>query len=128
MSLRDKILAAEDIPTESVEIPEWGVEILMKGMSAGERIRLMEEAYNADTGQVNMSVVYPDVAIACAHDPETGDPIFTADDKEAILKKSSAAVEKLAGVGLSLSGIGKDPQDAAGKSSSEILSEDSSSS
>ena len=38
MNLRDKILAAQDIPTETVTIPEWDVTLLVKGMSAGDRI------------------------------------------------------------------------------------------
>lgn len=128
MSLRDKILAAQDIPTETVTIPEWDVTLLVKGMSAGDRIELMQTAYDVNTGQVNMSIVYPDVAVACAFDPETGDPVFTAEDKGAILSKSSAAVEKLANIGLRLSGIGKDEQDAAGKDSSNTANDGSSSS
>ena len=128
MDIRAKILAAQDIPTETVTIPEWDVTLLVKGMSAGHRIDLMQTAYDVNTGQVNMSIVYPDVAVACAFDPETCEPVFTVDDKDAILSKSSAAVEKLANVGLRLSGIGKDEQDAAGKDSSNNQNEDTSSS
>lgn len=126
-SLRDKILAAQDIPTEVVTIPEWGVDILVRGMSAGDRITLMQNAFDQNTQQVNMSIVYPDVVVACAHDPASNEPIFTEADKAAILAKSSAAVERLANVGLRLSGIGKDEQDAAGKDSSNSPNEDSSS-
>jgi hypothetical protein len=53
--------------------------------------------------------------------------VFTTADKDAILAKSSAAVERLANVGLRLSGIGKDEQDAAGKDSSKSQKDDSSS-
>jgi hypothetical protein len=127
MSLRDKIMAAEDIPTETVTVPEWGVEVLVKGMSAGERIRLMQNAFDQQTQQVNMSIVYPDVLVACTFDPETDDPVFTEQDKSAILSKSSAAVERVANVGLKLSGIGKEEQDQAGKSFSNTQNDDSSS-
>lgn len=128
MSLKDKILAATDIPSETLRIPEWDVEVLIKGMSAGDRISLMQSAYDQKTQQVNMAAVYPDVVVSCVHDPETGDPVFTDNDKTAILAKSSAAVEKIADVGLRLSGIGKDADDAAGKDSSLTPNEDSSSS
>ena len=128
MSLRDKILAAQDIPSETLDIPEWNVEVLVKGMTAGDRITLMQNAFDQTTQQVNMSIVYPDVVVSCVFDPATGEPVFTEADKSAILAKSSAAVEKIANVGLRLSGIGKDEQDAAGKDSSSTLSEDSSSS
>lgn len=125
MDLRDKILAAADIPSETVTIPEWDVELLVKGMSAGDRISLMQSAYDQQTQQVNMAAVYPDVVVSCVFDPKTGDPVFTSADKTAILAKSSAAVEKIADVGLRLSGIGKDADDAAGKDSSFTPSDDS---
>lgn len=128
MNLRDKILAAQDIPSETVEIPEWEVELLVKGMSAGHRLALMQDAYDQTTQQVNMAIVYPDVVVACACDPKTGDAVFTDADKPELMKKSSAAIERLATVGLRLSGIGKEEQDAAGKDSSSIPSEDSPSS
>lgn len=124
-SLRDKILAAQDIPTEIVTIPEWGVDVLVRGMSAGDRITLMQNAFDQTTQQVNMSIVYPDVVVSCAFDPASDEAIFTDADKPAILAKSSAAVEKLANVGLRLSGIGKDEQDAAGKDSSKLQNDGS---
>jgi hypothetical protein len=125
MNLREKILAAEDIPSETVEIPEWGVELLVKGMSAGERLSLMQNAYDQTTQQVNMAIVYPDVVVACAFDPKTGEAVFTESDKAELMKKASAAIERLASVGLRLSGIGKDEQDAAGKDSSSTQNADS---
>jgi len=124
MNLRDKILATEDIESETINVPSWGVDLLIKGMSAGERVLLMQNAYDAKTEQVNMSKVYPDVVVSCAHDPETGEPVFTKNDKEAILGKSSAAIEIIANAGLRLSGIGAEAQDAAGKDSSSTLNED----
>jgi hypothetical protein len=128
MTLRDKILATEDIPSETVEIPEWNVTLKVKGMSAGDRVTLMQHAYDQATGQVNMAAVYPDILVSCCFDPDSGELIFSDADKEAIMKKSSAAVEKIASVGLRLSGMGKDEQDAAGKDSSATQNDDSPSS
>lgn len=124
MNLREKILAADDIESETITVPTWGVDILIKGMSAGERVLLMQNAYDAKTEQVNMSKVYPDVVVSCAHDPETGEPIFARSDKEAILGKSSGAIELIANAGLRLSGMGAEAQDAAGKDSSSTPNED----
>ncbi len=128
MNLRDKILAAKDIPSEKVNIPEWGVELVVKGMSAGDRITLMQNAYDQATQQVNMAAVYPDVVVGCVFDPATDEPIFTEADKSALMGKSSAAIETIAAVGLRLSGIGNEQADALGKDSSQSPSEDSSSS
>lgn len=127
MNLRDKIFAAEDIPSETIKVKEWGVELLIKGMTAGERVTLMQNAYDAKTEQVNMSKVYPDVVVACAHDPASGEPVFSDSDKDALMGKSSAAIERIADVGLRLSGIGKEQQDAAGKDSSSTPSDATSS-
>jgi hypothetical protein len=128
MTLRDKILAVEDIPSETVTVDEWGVDLIVRGMTAGHRVTLMQNAVDPVTGNVNMSIVYPDVVVACVLDPASGEPVFTDDDKSALMGKSSAAIERIATVGLRLSGIGKEEQDAAGKDSSDIQSDDSSSS
>ena len=128
MNLRDTILAADDIPSEKVSIKEWGVDVLVRGMSAGDRITLMQNAYDQSTGQVNMAAVYPDVVVSCLIDPDTDQPVFTDADKALLMSKSSAAIEQIASVGLRLSGIGQDVQDAAGKDFSSTPNDDSSSS
>jgi muramidase (phage lysozyme) len=128
MSLRDKILAADDIPSEIVTIDEWDVDLLVRGMSAGGRITLMQNAYDQTTGQVNMAAVYPDVVVSCVFDPESKDAVFSETDKTALMDKASGAIEQIANVALRLSGIGQDAQDAAGKDSLPIQSDDSSSS
>lgn len=128
MNLRDKILAVDDIPSEKATITAWGVDVLVRGMSAGDRIALMQNAYDQATGQINMAAIYPDVVVACLVDPDTKEPVFTSDDKSLLMSKSSAAIEQIANIGLRLSGIGQEEQDAAGKDSSSIPSDDSSSS
>jgi hypothetical protein len=126
MNLRETILAVEDIPSETIHVKEWNVDLLIKGMTAGDRVLLMQNAYDQTTQQVNMAAVYPDVVVSCAYDPTTKEPVFTNADKDAILRKSSAAIERIADVGLKLSGIGKDAQDAAGKDSLSTKNEDTS--
>jgi hypothetical protein len=126
MNLRDKILAVDDIPSENVTIKEWGVDVLVRGMSAGDRITLMQNAYDQQTGQINMAAIYPDVVVSCLVDPDTSEPVFTSEDKPLLMSKSSAAIEQIAAIGLRLSGIGQEEQDAAGKDSSPIPSDDSS--
>ena len=126
MSLRDKILEVQDIPSETMHVKEWDVDLLIKGMTAGERITLMQNAYDQKTQQVNMAAVYPDVVVSCVHDPETGESLFTPADKDSLMSKSSAAIESIAAVGLRLSGMGNEEQDEAGKDSSSTPSDDSS--
>ena len=128
MNLRDKILEIDDIPSETITVKEWDLDLVVRGMSAGDRISLMQAAYDQQTGQVNMAAVYPDVVVSCTYDPETGEPVFTNADKDALMRKSAAAIEAIASVGLRLSGIGQTEEDAAGKDSSLTPSDDSSSS
>jgi hypothetical protein len=128
MNLKDTILATQDIPSEEINVKEWNVTLLLKGMTAGERVKLMQSAFDQDSGQVNMAAVYPDIVVACTYDPETGEAVFSDSDKDALMGKSSAAIESIASVGLRLSGIGKEQEDAAGKDSSSTPSDDSSSS
>ena len=128
MNLREKILSTEDIPSREVFVPNWDVTVLVKGLSAGERIGLTQAAVDQVTGSVNLSTVYPDIVVSCCFDPETGEPIFQESDKQDIMKKSSKAIEMLASAGLELSGIGEGSADEAGKDSSSDQKEDSSSS
>ncbi len=84
---RDQILQCSDIQTESVEVPEWGGAVLVKGLSGAERDAL-EAAIVEGRGRkqrlhlentmarlVSMSVV-----------DENGKRIFTNGDIEALGK------------------------------------------
>jgi len=114
VSLRDKILEASDIATEMVEVPEWDVTIEMRGMSGADRARIFEAV--SDNGDVKASLLFAETVIATAYDPETGAPIFDSNDVTALMQKSAQAIDRLAKVGLRLSGMeGEASTDAAGK-------------
>ena len=73
--LRGKIFAADDITKELVEVPEWGVAVEIRSMTAGQRATLTEGATSAD--KVDVSNMYAKTVIATVFDPETGLPVFT---------------------------------------------------
>ncbi len=125
MSIRDQILEAQDIGKQTVEVPEWGVTIEVRGMTALERTRLMDLAFDAG-GQLNLQTIYPEIVIATCFDPETGMQIFTPQDKDALLSKSSVALDRVAIVGMSLSGFTAESADESGKVSSATPPNDSS--
>lgn len=125
MSLRDQILAAVDIPSEKVEIPEWGVTIEVRGMTGAERTRIMDKAVDQQGG-VNLQFVYPEIVIATSFDNVTGEQIFVPSDRDTLLTKSAVALDRLAQVGMRLSGFTQDSADAAGKDSSATATADSS--
>jgi len=117
--LRDKILAANDVESELVEVPEWGVSVEVRSMSLAMRERIGQMASEAEDARKSGSDVDPafsaSVVIATAFDPETGEALFTADDIAALNNKNAAAVGKLSEVGARLSGLTDEAKVEAGK-------------
>lgn len=124
--LRDQILQAQDIPSEMVEVPEWGVLVEVRGMTGAERTRIMDLAMDGG-GELKLQTVYPEIVIATSFDPEGGQQIFAPADRDALLSKSANALDRLAMVGMRLSGFTQEAADAVGKGSSETKIDDSSS-
>jgi hypothetical protein len=104
-SLRDRIAKANDTRVEKVHVPEWDITFEVRSMTGGERARMMEEAVNPKTEQVDLQKMYPDVVIACTYDPETGEQVFRPSDRSMLMTKNAAAVDKLAMAGIRLSGL-----------------------
>ena len=125
MSLRDQILASDDIPSEKVPVPEWGVTVEVRGMTGAERTRIMDKAVDQQGG-VNLQFVYPEIVIATSFDDVTGEQIFKPSDRDTLLTKSAVALDRLAQVGMKLSGFTQESSDAAGKDSSATDTADSS--
>jgi hypothetical protein len=113
MNLRDKIFSADDITKELVEIPEWDVTVEIRAMTAAERGTLGEAAMVGD--KTNVGLMYALAVISSVYDPETGLPIFTIQDKEAILSKSGSVIERLATKALGASGLTEKAVDQAGE-------------
>ena len=125
MSIRDQILAKQDIPSEMVDVPEWGVKVEVRGMTGAERTRIMDKA-TQNAGDVNLQFVYPEIVIATAFDPESGEQVFKPNDRDALLAKSATALDRIAAVGMRLSGFTAESADNLGKDFSATDSEDSS--
>ncbi len=117
VSIRDQIMKAKDISGELMEIKEWGVKVEIRTMTARQRARVMENAIDPLTGKSSISVIYPEIAIACVFDPESGEPVFTNDDKDALLEKSGAVLEKIASKAMTLSGLTEEASASLGKGS-----------
>jgi hypothetical protein len=125
VSLRDQILNSNDIPRELVKVKEWNIEIEVRGMTGAERTRILDLAQG--DGGMNLQMVYPEIVISTAFDAETGEKIFSPEDRTALLSKSANALDALATVGMRLSGFLAETQNDLGKDSSETVIEDSSS-
>ena len=125
MSIRDQILNSNDIPKKLVKVQEWNVEVEVRGMTGAERTRILDLAQG--DGGMNLQMVYPEIVISTAFDAETGEKIFSPEDRTALLSKSANALDALATVGMQLSGFLAETSNDLGKDLSETVIEDSSS-
>lgn len=116
--LRAAILGAADTPITTVDVPEWGVKVGIKSMSAKSRANVMELAQNAD--QIDATRVlgmWARTLQGCIVDPETGETIFTMDDMEALMDKSATVIERLWTMCFEQSGMTEAKVNEAGKGS-----------
>lgn len=116
MLTRAAILAANDLPRVKIKVPEWGGEVLVRGMTAGERDRLeLEMARDTREGELSANIRARHAA-ACIVD-DKGEPIFLEEDVEALGRKSGAAMGRVYAKIMALSAVtGGDVEDAAGNS------------
>lgn len=105
MNLREKIFSADDITKELVEVPEWGVTVELRSMTANERAGMTEQASRGGGEKIDIKLMYALTLIASVYDPESGLPLFTIADKEALLSKNGAVVERLATKAMGVSGL-----------------------
>jgi hypothetical protein len=108
--MRDKILACDDIQRELLEVPEWAVVIEVRGMSGGDRAVMMD---HMQAGGVKASTVYVDAVIKSSFDPDSGERLFQDSDRDALLGKSSAALDRIATLAMRLSGMEQEAVDEA---------------
>lgn len=100
MNLRDKIFAANDLRTEEISIPEWGVTVCVYELTAGERERISSLSGTADPHELIAETV-----IMGVRDSE-GVRIFSSEDKGMLLDKSYGVLDRLYSKILDLSGVG----------------------
>ena len=116
--LRQTILEADDIESEIVEVPEWGIKVEVRGMTSKERAKLLK--VSAKGGEVDMVTWFPDLIIATIYDPETGEKVFEPADRDAINAKSGAAISAISDISARLSGLGESDVEIAKE---ELLNE-----
>jgi len=106
---REAILAKEDIETRTVNVPEWGGEVTVRGMTGRQR-----DIWEASMTEMRGKKYVPNLADArakliayCVIDPDTGLLMFTYGDIEQLSQKSAAALDRIYEVAAELSGVGE---------------------
>ena len=107
MTLRERILQADDIPSELVPLPKvWGGgHVLVKGLSAGELADFVSRY-----AQQPAKVQNAQLLIACLRDPETQKPLFETADRDGLIGKSGQQIMRLIRVAQRLAGLTADEE------------------
>lgn len=102
---RDQILSAEDLPTEDVDVPEWGGHILLRVMPGIDREEF-EGSVLEDRDEKSTREFRTKLVAFCAVD-DKGERLFTLEHVERLGKKNGKVLDRLADICLRVNGMGK---------------------
>lgn len=118
MVLRDKILAAADAKTETVNVPEWGCSLQVRSLTNKQRIDWEVLCSKKKRGKITIDPfrLKTSLVVATCYDAETGARVFTEEDVDALGEKNAGVIERLFSCAALLSGINEqDETDILGK-------------
>ena len=112
---REEILGTQDLPTEVVEVPEWGGAVKVRGLTVGERDRLAKGTISFDSQgrpRVNSNALVEARLriVALCTLGEDDKPLFSEADIKALEEKSPAPIDRIFATALRLSGWGAEGQ------------------
>lgn len=122
---KDDILKADDLPTEDINVPEWGGTVRVRGLTATERDRF-EFRLAAAKDKPDEVDVRAQIVGRCLVD-EDGSRLFTDKELPKLGVKNAAAMDRLFDVVRRLSGMGDDAVKKAAEDFGGAPSDDSSS-
>lgn len=125
MSLtKEKILGANDLPSQEVPVPEWGGSVFVRTMMAVERDAFEVAVMNGDG--INRDNFRARLAVATVVDGK-GDRVFDDSDIVLLGNKSAAALDRIMGIAMKLNGLSTDDVEDMVGNSEPGQSDDSSS-
>lgn len=126
---REQILKANDLKTETVAVPEWGGDVLVRMMTGTARDKFEEQTFSAGRKKGGKSEVSFDNIrarlVAAVVVDEEGNLLFTSSDIAELGKKSAAALDRIFTVAQRLNGFTKEDIDELAKNSETGPEEDS---
>lgn len=108
---REQILAAQDLASEEISVPEWGGTVRVRMMTGAERDALGASLLGADK-KVDMSQYRIRLLAACLVD-EAGQPLFGPDEVGLLGAKSGVALDRVYRVAERLNDVGAGAVEAA---------------
>ena len=97
------ILQIKDLKEETVNVPEWGGDVLVRGLTATERDSFEHELFE-QADSPGMKVVRSSLCARCIVD-EKGHRLFSDSDIKALGSKSAVALSRVFKVAQKLSGL-----------------------
>jgi hypothetical protein len=113
MLTREQILAADDLKSEEVDVPEWGGSVKVIVMTGVARDSFQEQMA---AGDKSISYFQNCLLVATLVDGDDA-PLFAAADMDALRLKSAAVVTRVANVAERLNGFGAKVVEDAEKNS-----------
>ncbi len=103
---KDAILGAADVATEEVTVPEWGGNVLVRGLTGAERDAFESESVqtNGRNTKMNLRNVRARLVVLSVVDGE-GKRLFGFHDIERLGEKSARALDRIFAVAMRLSGL-----------------------
>ena len=102
MLSKEQILKANDLPTEEVEVPEWGGSVLVRTMTGTERDKF--ETSLIDGKQKNLDNIRARLCAKCIVD-DKGERLFEDTDVAELGKKSASALDRVFTAAQRLNGL-----------------------
>lgn len=103
------VLGQVDLERETVDVPEWGVRVQVRGMTAAERDAFEQSTFEMRGKNVKLNLANARarlVAICCVD--FDGQRLFADGDVSTLGQKSGKAVDRLYAVAQRLSGLRKE--------------------
>ncbi len=96
---REAILEAQDLKRKTINVPEWGGEVIVTEMTVARRLEFEKRLTDDEDLMRQLLVAF------CAVD-EAGELLFTLEDVQALGKKNFKAIHKVSEVALRLNRVG----------------------
>lgn len=103
---KEQIIAAKDLQTRVLNVPEWGGDVHIAQLSGAERAEYEERCHKLYSSN-SANEQFESVALFCAYvlRGDDGSRLFDEGDVAALLKKSQTAIERVFNAGLELNAM-----------------------
>ncbi len=115
---KSEILTSQDIPSEIIEVPEWGGQVYVTGLSGTERDyfeKMVTQMRRPGVVNYDTSNIRAKLCSLGIKDQDTGKRMFDDDEIDALGKKSRSALDRVAAAIQRLSAISQEDVDKLAK-------------